>query len=101
MTPPFEKQPPEILHEEDAPFDIGPHMGDNLPKVQKAESPLSQRRFRLGSSLLGWCIFLMMACIALSIWKPGHELIQNGFEAFKLIVMTILGYMFGSNAKGE
>ena len=27
-----------------------------------------------------------------------NELIKSGFEAFKLIVMTILGYMFGSNS---
>lgn len=47
--------------------------------------------------MLGWCVFLMMLCIVLSIWKPDNELVKSGFEAFKLIVMTILGYIFGSN----
>lgn len=53
--------------------------------------------FALGSSMLGWCLFLMLICIVLSLWYPDNELIKNGFEAFKLIVMTILGYIFGSN----
>lgn len=101
MIPLSEKQPPEILQEEDAPFDNGPHSGDNLPKVKDADKQLNLRRFNLGSSILGWCLFLMVVCICLSIWKPDNELVRNGFEAFKLIVMTILGYMFGSNAKSE
>ena len=101
MMPQSERQPPEILQEEDVRFDGGPHIGDNLPKDKNADKLLNLRRFNLGSSLLGWCIFLMMVCICLSIWNPENELIKNGFEAFKLIVMTILGYMFGSNAKNE
>ncbi len=52
--------------------------------------------------MLGWCLFLMLLCILLSLWKPNNELIKNGFEAFKLIVMTILGYIFGStNSKNK
>ena len=54
-------------------------------------------KFTLGSSTLGWCIFLMMLCVIISLWHPDNELVKNGFEAFKLIVMTILGYIFGSN----
>lgn len=38
-----------------------------------------------------------MVCIFISLWKPDNELVNNGFEAFKLIVMTILGYIFGSD----
>lgn len=55
------------------------------------------KKFGLGSATLGWCIFLMFLCIILSLWFPENELVKSGFEAFKLIVMTILGYIFGSN----
>lgn len=59
------------------------------------------KKFALGTSMLGWCIFLMLLCILISLWKPDNELVQSGFEAFKLIVMTILGYIFGSNSKNS
>jgi hypothetical protein len=92
---------------EDIPFDsdtektnsIGSmHKGvENLPKETPAKNWDESRKFALGSSMLGWCLFLMLICILLSLWKPDNELVKSGFEAFKLIVMTILGYLFGSN----
>ncbi len=69
----------------------------NLLKETPANSLVDSRKFALGSSMLGWCLFLMLICIVLSLWYPNNELIKNGFEAFKLIVMTILGYIFGSS----
>lgn len=69
----------------------------DLTKEKNAKDSLDFKKFSLGSSTLGWCIFLMFACIVLSLWKPDNELVKSGFEAYKLIVMTILGYMFGSN----
>lgn len=96
---PSEKETPEILQEEEIlpPWNRGEE-DDALPKARKANLPIETQKFHLGSATLGWCIFLMMVCIVLSIWNPDNELIQSGFEAFKLIVMTILGYMFGSNS---
>mgnify|MGYP007062354241 CR=1 FL=1 len=74
----------------------------HLPKETPAKEWEESRKFALGSSMLGWCLFLMLLCILLSLWKPNNELIKNGFEAFKLIVMTILGYIFGStNSKNK
>lgn len=97
--PPSEKATQEILSEEEA---LPPWNKDDedpaLPKVKRPNIPMETKKFQLGSATLGWCIFLMMACVGLSIWKPDNELIKSGFEAFKLIVMTILGYMFGSNS---
>lgn len=69
----------------------------NLIKETPAMDWADSRKFALGSSMLGWCLFLMLVCILLSLWKPDSELVKSGFEAFKLIVMTILGYIFGSN----
>jgi len=96
---------PEIISDEDTPFDLSvitqPSQTTNntdkeLSKVRSAKE-LDLKKFNLGSSMLGWCLFLMVLCILLSLWKPESELVKSGFEAFKLIVMTILGYIFGSN----
>lgn len=101
--------PPEIDSQEDAPFDpdpirdIDPGAGSDqqkdvsLSKEKRPKETMDLKKFGLGSATLGWCIFLMFLCIILSLWFPEHELVKNGFEAFKLIVMTILGYIFGSN----
>lgn len=98
MTQLSEKDPLEITEEEEsAPHHSADAESPTLRKEKGAESPLDLRKFSLGSATLGWCIFLMFLCIVLSIWNPDNELIKNGFEAFKLIVMTILGYIFGSN----
>lgn len=114
MTPPSDKKQekaaapdiPEITSGEDAPFEQDDAENIKTPESNSADNKLSKvkstkgldfEKFSLGSSMLGWCLFLMLLCILLSIWKPDNELIKNGFEAFKLIVMTILGYIFGSN----
>lgn len=101
--------PPEIDSEEDIPFESNTDEGnindkdsahktkDTSLSVEKLTKDLDFKKFNLGSATLGWCIFLMMLCIFISLWKPDNELVNNGFEAFKLIVMTILGYIFGSN----
>lgn len=105
MTVQSDQNPPEIVSGEDTPFDLASitqngqadDIADReLSKVRSA-GELDLKKFNLGSSMLGWCLFLMLLCILLSLWKPENELVKNGFEAFKLIVMTILGYIFGSN----
>lgn len=93
MTQQSEKIPSEITEEKE----VQPHANEISSKSKKADIPLDFQRFSLGSSTLSWCIFLMLACIVMSIFCPDNELIKNGFEAFKLIVTTILGYIFGSN----
>ena len=70
---------------------------DDLSKSKNIKERIEWGKFSIGSKTLGWCIFLMVGCIGLSIWQPDNELVESGFEAFKLIVMTLLGYMFGSN----
>lgn len=104
-----EVAPPEIDSEEDLPFDLNTDESNiddkssiHKPKdtslsTEKSTGDLNFQRFSLGSATLGWCIFLMMVCIFISLWKPDNELVNNGFEAFKLIVMAILGYIFGSD----
>lgn len=97
--PPSEKEVSAALEEEELHPSWGKDDDDqSLQNVRMENVPIDTKKFQLGSATLGWCIFLMMACIVLSIWRPDNELIKSGFEAFKLIVMTILGYMFGSNS---
>lgn len=100
QLPEAEKALPEILVEEDTPLfktaDDG-NADKTLSKETPTNQPMDVKKFLLGSSTLGWCIFLMLLCIILSLWFPDNELVKSGFEAFKLIVMTILGYIFGSN----
>ncbi len=101
---PSGKGVPETFSEEDAPFDTefkepnSTKPDSLLLKETPARDSVDLKKFALGSSMLGWCIFLMFVCILLSFWNPDNELLKNGFEAFKLIVMTILGYIFGSNS---
>lgn len=102
MTQQSEKIPPVIGLDQDIPPEIDKPEGkqsEDLSLEKEKDVSLDIKRFSLGSATLGWCIFLMFFCITLSIWKPDNELIKSGFEAFKLIVMTILGYMFGSQSK--
>ena len=99
MTEPYERTPPEILSEEDEPFTQNPREDcrDNHLAREVSTDPLRKSKFKLGSNTLGWCIALMFGCVIISIFKPDNEMVANGFEAFKLIVMTILGYLFGSS----
>lgn len=102
-----ETMPPEIVSGEDLPFDSNTtedtsarnskHQVKDTSLSMEKSANLDLKRFSLGSATLGWCIFLMLLCIIISLWNPDNELVKNGFEAFKLIVMTILGYIFGSN----
>ena len=98
-----ERDIPEVIVEEDQ--SLAPQQKDGtnhnaafLPKEKPIEKNMDLLKFSLGSSTLGWCIALMFICILLSIWNPENKLLQDGFDAFKLIVVTILGYIFGSNS---
>lgn len=98
MTQQSEERPiPQVDSEEDQPFRDDHNQTDiNLSRETDAFD-IRKKRFSLGSSTLGWCICLMLLCVILSIFVPENDLINKGFDAFKLIVMTILGYIFGSN----
>lgn len=99
-----ERKPVEINSAEEEPLTSKDDEGKNdnaLSKDRDTENNLDLKKFSLGSATLGWCIFLMLLCIVLSFWKPDNELLKNGFEAFKLIAMTILGYIFGSNSSKQ
>lgn len=102
MTQQSEKSVPEIIEEQDAPFNLEDTYDSSEKKdiIKAKDAPnLDLMKFGLGQNMLGWCLFLMILCVFISIWKPDNTLVNNAFEAFKLIVMTILGYIFGTNKK--
>lgn len=72
---------------------------DELAKDTHAKEDIDWRKLSIGSSTLGWCVFLMFLCVVISLFVPENEMLDSAFEAFKLIVMTVLGYIFGSNTK--
>lgn len=96
----MERETIEIDSAEDEPLSTNDNLSvdSDLSKEENTKQGLDLRRFRLGSNMLAWCLILMFVCIILSFWKPDNALLNNGFEAYKLIVMTILGYIFGSNS---
>ena len=105
MTQHSEKIPPEIVEEEDEPF----ASSDNTARKEDLEltcdkhtpADIDWRKLSIGSNTLGWCVALMFACVILSLFKPDNKLVSDAFEAFKLIVTTVLGYIFGSNSRHD
>lgn len=102
-----EKHIPEIVMEEDSPFLSGqsvPSMsgGDRLNQTSNIEEKITIFRYETGKKVL----FVSMAAMGIAVaadlistkWLCiESELVNNAFEAFKLITMTVLGYIFGSN----
>lgn len=101
MTQRSDKTPPPIIKEEDTPFvEKDTNQSDNLlSKDTHTKEDVDWKKLSIGSSTLGWCMALMFACVIISLFNSESELVSNAFEAFKLIVMTVLGYIFGSNTK--
>lgn len=105
------KQIPPIISEEDKPFDASPGTlktdsgnNDKLNDTDSLEKEITRFRFQTGKKVLYISMIAMGIAVLLdlvsSIWfKTGSEMLKNAFEAFKLITMTVLGYIFGSNTK--
>ena len=103
---------PEITSEEDIPLrgnESGvehyaeTHNIENLG-TQK-EMPMEKARFFAGVSILNKMICFMVALVVLdlivSILKVESNLIESAFDTLKLVVMTVLGYLFGTNNVSE
>ena len=99
----IEKTPPEVVMEEDVPFQKengGPdHAMEDLSTEENINDKFNWKKLSIGTSALGWCMFLMLFCVVLSMISPENDLIRDAFEAFKLIALTVMGFIFGSNVK--
>lgn len=98
-----EKAPPEVIAEEDVPFQkeatYSSNNAEDLSTEESIDTKLNWKKLSIGSSAFGWCIFLMLVCVILSMISSENDLIRDAFEAFKLIALTVMGYIFGSNVK--
>lgn len=105
------KPVPDIKSEEDIPFPS--HQTAAVTGNSKADSKLEQTddldrkltifRFETGKKVLYISMTAMGVAVAVDIltkraFNVDSELVNNAFEAFKLITMTVLGYIFGSNS---
>ena len=70
---------------------------------EAAEERFFIRRFNwkklsISAYILLGCIALMFLCVVLSLAAPEHTLLNDAFDAFKMIALVVLGYIFGSNS---
>lgn len=106
------KEIPEITAEEDAPFPInlsGGGGGDdgrsridgNLGQTDSLDKEITRFRYRTGRQVLFAAMALMCVSVGTDLIASAlgleSNLISSAFEAFKLITMTVLGYIFGSS----
>lgn len=56
------------------------------------------RKLSISSYILLGCIVLMFLCVVLSLAAPEHALLSEAFDAFKMIALVVLGYIFGTNS---
>lgn len=97
---------PKIRSEEDIPFDNSGYRNtskDELSKTDSLDEEITKFKYLTGRQVL----FISMAAmgiavlisIILSVFDIENALVENAFEVFKLIAMTVLGYIFGSKNK--
>lgn len=98
---------PKIKKEEDIPF--RPASGyqnssqDKLAKTDSLDDQITRFRYLTGRKVLYISMGAMLAAVlmntALAYYEIENPLVENAFEVFKLIAMTVLGYLFGSKEK--
>ena len=97
---------PEIQGEEDIPFDSNGNASENysqdkLSKTDSLDDQITKFKYLTGREVLyismGAMGLAVILSIILSMLEIENALLENAFEVFKLIAMTVLGYLFGSN----
>lgn len=100
--------PPQIEGEVDIPFDntSAPYAEtrqNSLSRTDSLDDEITKFKYLTGRKVLfismGAMGIAVLASIVLSILNIQSSLVENAFEVFKLIAMTVLGYIFGSKTK--
>lgn len=98
-----ERVTPVVDQEEDVPLhsESGPSRSrsEDLSQLESLKDKMNWKRLNVGSTTLYSCIGIMTGCILLSLCHPDNTFIETAFDAFKMIAVSVLGYIFGSNAK--
>ena len=100
--------PPQIESEVDIPF--GGTLTSyqrprqySLSKTDSLDDQITKFKYMTGKTVLfismGAMGIAVLISIILSAYEIQNSLVENAFEVFKLISMTVLGYIFGSKAK--
>lgn len=103
-----ERALPEIESEVDIPFNsvnrpcTGPRQS-NLSKSDSLDEQITKFKYMTGRKVLFISMGAMgtaaLVSIALSVFNIENSMVENVFEVFKLIAMTVLGYIVGSKTK--
>lgn len=101
---------PKITKEQDAPFPVRAltetpartSIDGNLNQTDNLDREITRFRYKTGRkvlyiSMIAMCVAVAADLFATAALKVQSNLISNAFEAFKLITMTVLGYIFGSS----
>lgn len=100
--------PPHIESEVDIPFDGTAYsyqgsQPSNLSKTDSLDDQITKFKYMTGKTVLfismGAMGVAVLISIILSAFNIENSLVDNAFEVFKLIAMTVLGYIFGSKTK--
>lgn len=100
--------PPQIQSEIDIPFDVAlssyqSPRSSNLSKTDSLDEQITKFKYMTGKTVLfismGAMGLAVLVSIILSAYNIENSLVENAFEVFKLIAMTVLGYIFGSKTK--
>ena len=57
----------------------------------------SWRKLSVTSCVMLACIVLMFLCVIISLVAPEHALVNEAFDAFKMIALVVLGFVLGSS----
>lgn len=99
---------PQIRSEVDIPFEGVPasYQGSrqgSLTKTDSLDEEITKFKYMTGKTVLFISMIAMgiavLVSIILSFFEIENTLVSNAFEVFKLIAMTVLGYIFGSKTK--
>lgn len=102
------RTPPRIESEIDIPFggtltSYQEPRQDNLSKTDSLDEQITKFKYMTGKTVLfismGAMGIAVLISIILSACEIKNSLVENAFEVFKLIAMTVLGYIFGSKTK--
>lgn len=112
---------PKITSEEDKPFPRGPGAGNTadlglgsarpgtgkpvdqkLDEADSLEKEITRFRYQTGRKVLylamgAMSLFVLLDLVSAKYMGIQSDLVTSAFEAFKLITMTVLGYIFGSS----
>lgn len=112
----FQREIPAIRSEEDIPIQKSANSTTGKPGKQLIDRKLNETddlekeitrfRYSTGKTVLFIAMGAMLVMVAVDILanhylNAASDLIESSFEAFKLITMTVLGYLFGSSGSNS